>query len=442
MYRFPGGVFSDVRLEESVTTVIAFVMGRLEQRRERTEHTAFIRVFDGTRWYFSSLTDPGQSTVQKKLDDLAAMAGIGGIHGHPVLERLPRSRGEMISGRPDGTVESKTALLESYFGELEAFPQIASWQGFLGDGYSRKRIVSSLGADISFDRFHCGIGIGFSMAEGESRAFEQYMKTGLAPGDLEGCQEGLRAHLGKTLHYLRNAVDVAAGEQTVVLSPLAAGVFAHESFGHKSEADFMTGDETMLREWPLGARVGPEILSIWDDGTVPGAGFTPFDDEGTPGGRTYLVKEGVLSGRLHSAITAAELREKPTGNARAVNFNFEPIPRMTTTCIEPGNIPRKDLFSGIGDGVFVETVKHGSGMSTFTIAPNLAYRIRSGEICEPLKVSVITGNVMETLGEIDGLSSEWEVLGFVGGGCGKMEQHPLPVGFGGPFVRVRRMQVK
>jgi TldD protein len=203
----------------------------------------------------------------------------------------------------------------------------------------------------------------------------------------------------------------------------------------------MTGDETMLREWPLGARVGPGILSIWDDGTVPGTGHTPFDDEATPGGRTFLVKNGVLSGRLHSALTAAELDEEPTGNARAVSFNYEPIPRMTTTCIEAGDIPKKDLFAGIEDGVFVETVKHGSGMSTFTIAPNLAYRIRGGEITEPLKVSVITGNVMETLGEIDGLSREWEVMGFVGGGCGKMEQNPLPVGFGGPFVRVRRMQV-
>jgi TldD protein len=441
MYRFPEGVFSDVRLEESVTTVIAFVMGRLEQRRERTERTAFIRVFDGIRWYFSSLTDPRQSKVQEKLDDLAAMASVGGVSGHPVLERLSRQRGERLSGRPDGTVESKTATLESYFGELKAFPQIASWQGYIGDGYSRKRIVSSLGADISFDRFNCGIGIGFSMADGESRASEQFMKTGLFPGDLEGCQDGLRARLQKTLDYLGSAVDVVAGGHTVVLSPLAAGIFAHESFGHKSEADFMTGDETMLREWPLGARVGPDILSIWDDGTVPGTGFTPFDDEGTPGGRTFLVKNGVLSGRLHSAITAAELREAPTGNARAVSFNYEPIPRMTTTCIEPGDISKKDLFGGIEDGIFVETVKHGSGMSTFTIAPNLAYRIRGGEIGEPLKVSVITGNVMETLGEIDGLSREWEVLGFVGGGCGKMEQYPLPVGFGGPFVRVRRMQV-
>ncbi len=100
MYRFPEGVFSDVRLEESVTTVIAFVMGRLEQRRERTERTAFIRVFDGIRWYFSSLTDPRQSTVQEKLDDLAAMASAGGIEGHPVLDRLSRQQGREHLGPP------------------------------------------------------------------------------------------------------------------------------------------------------------------------------------------------------------------------------------------------------------------------------------------------------------------------------------------------------
>lgn len=442
MYRFPGGVFSDVRLEESVTTVIAFVMGKLEQRKVRTENTAFVRVFDGARWYFSSLTDPRQSAVQGKLDDLAAMARAGAVTGHPVLDGLSRERGERISGRPGMSVEDKTAMLGSYFDELKAFPQIGSWQGIMSDGYSRKRIVSSLGADVSFDRFHCGLGISFSMAEGESRASEQYMKTGLKPDELSGHHDALRAHLDTTLRYLREAEDVTPGERTVVLSPLAAGIFAHESFGHKSEADFMLGDETMLREWPIGAVVGPESLSIWDDGSIPGVGFTPFDDEGTPGGRTFLVRNGVLSGRLHSAFTAAELSEAPTGNARAVNFNYEPIPRMTTTCIEPGSTPKDDLLAGIDEGILVETVKHGSGMSTFTIAPNLAYRIRGGRICEPLKVSVITGNVMETLGEIDGLSREWEVLGFVGGGCGKMEQYPLPVGFGGPFVRVRRMQVK
>ena len=67
--------------------------------------------------------------------------------------------------------------------------------------------------------------------------------------------------------------------------------------------------------------------------------------------------------------------------------------------------------------------------------------IEDGKITTPLRVSVITGNVMSTLNEIDGLSNEVEYLSFATGGCGKMEQYPLPVGFGGPYVRVNNISV-
>jgi TldD protein len=80
-------------------------------------------------------------------------------------------------------------------------------------------------------------------------------------------------------------------------------------------------------------------------------------------------------------------------------------------------------------------------MSTFTIAPGLCWRIRDGRIAEPVRVAVMTGTVFETLGEIDGLSDEVETPFMVGGGCGKMEQWPLSVSFGGPFVRVQRMNL-
>ena len=66
---------------------------------------------------------------------------------------------------------------------------------------------------------------------------------------------------------------------------------------------------------------------------------------------------------------------------------------------------------------------------------------RDGKIAEPVKVSVISGNVMHTLGQIDGLSDKTEYLSFAVGGCGKMEQFPLPVGFGGPYMRVNGIQV-
>lgn len=196
----------------------------------------------------------------------------------------------------------------------------------------------------------------------------------------------------------------------VVLSPMAAGIFAHESFGHKSEADFMLGDESMLAEWAMGRRVGSEELNIVDDGTVSGPGYNAYDDEGTPSRRTWLVRDGLLAGRLHSASTAAALGEEPTGNARSISFEYEPIPRMTTTFILPGRETFDGLVSGIDDGLFVKTVNHGSGLSTFTLALHELPDQR-GRLAEPVGVSVITGDVMETLGLIDGLSGELDLRG-------------------------------
>ena len=43
---------------------------------------------------------------------------------------------------------------------------------------------------------------------------------------------------------------------------------------------------------------------------------------------------------------------------------------------------------------------------------------------------------------LDGLSDRTEMFSFVLGGCGKMEQYPLPVGFGGPYVSVSKMTVQ
>jgi TldD protein len=41
---------------------------------------------------------------------------------------------------------------------------------------------------------------------------------------------------------------------------------------------------------------------------------------------------------------------------------------MTTTYILPGSQTKEELFSEIQDGFYIETIKHGSGLSMFTIA--------------------------------------------------------------------------
>ena len=204
----------------------------------------------------------------------------------------------------------------------------------------------------------------------------------------------------------------------------------------------MIGDETMIKEWAIGKRVGAPILNIIDTGTLPGAGYVPFDDEGCKARVNDIVKDGILAGRLHSSYTAAILEEQPTGNARATGFEFEPIVRMTTTYIGAGQDTFAGLLAPIEEGIYIDDLYHGSGMSTFTIAPKRAYMIRNGQLAEPVLVSVITGNVMKTLEEIDGASDEVQLFSFAMGGCGKMEQYPLPVGFGGPYIRAHGMRVQ
>ena len=220
------------------------------------------------------------------------------------------------------------------------------------------------------------------------------------------------------------------------------GVFAHESFGHNSEADAHLGDDSAGEKWALGSKVGSAAVSIVDDGSRQGSsGYCPFDDEGTPAHKTQLINKGVLSGRLHSLTTAHAFKEAPTGNARSINFEFEPMVRMTSTYVEAGDLDLEALIKQADEAVFIKDWKHGSGLSTFTIAPRKCYMIRQGQLAEPVRVSVITGTVFKTLARVEACSKDFELHSSVFGGCGKADQGPLPVSDGGPAMLVSAMQV-
>lgn len=445
MYDFPDRLYCDVRVEDVFETHIGYTYDRIDEARERTYRAAFVRVFDGERWYFAATTDV--SGVQAEINRLAGYAHPnGGIDRHPVVARLGAESGASLRFERDRVsaidLGRKDDLLRAHFA-LFSHKELASWSPLYRDAYVRKSFVSSKGAQLEWDYQRTGIAIGFNLSDGKEKQFsEAFQAGGNQFGELAGHTEACRDRLQRGVEFLHKAEPVTGGEYPMVLSPTVAGVFAHESFGHKSEADFMVGDETMRREWSIGTAVGAPVLTIVDDGNELGMGYTPFDDEGTPASRTHLIRDGKLTGRLHSCATAADLGEEPTGNARAVDFHFQPIVRMTTTYIGPGTQTREELIAGVEDGLLIDGLSHGSGLSTFTIAPTFAYRIRDGRVTEPVEVSVISGNVFETLGRIDGVSDTVELLAFIRGGCGKSEQMPLPVGFGGPWVRISSLSAQ
>ncbi|MBQ7065113.1 MAG: TldD/PmbA family protein [Firmicutes bacterium] len=445
MITFRDGFYADIRTEDRSRTIISYKAGILEEMRTRVEQQAFLRVYDGRLWYYASVTD--LKHLQETLNGLYAAATANpAIQEDPMVKRFEANRDTVRSFETcsvrDIPLNKKQDLLLSYLPLLSGDPCITMPQAVYLDRNSRFSFRSSLGADISYDYQTCGIAVSCDMAEGEKKFSGHWQKGGTRFDDLTNLEEEIRGAIAEQTSFLRQSVPVEPGKYPVVLSPEAAGVFAHESFGHKSESDFMLSDESMKNEWELGKTVASPILSIVDSGEIPGCGFVPYDDEGTRARKNYLIKNGILAGRLHSTQTAAALDEGLTGNARAIDCTFEPIVRMTTTYIEGGDLDFDRLIAPIKKGYFIKTIKHGSGMSTFTIAPSLAYEIIDGKLGRPVQISVLTGSVFETLGLIDGLTKDVVMLSFVTGGCGKMEQMGLPVGFGGPYVRVSSMNVQ
>ena len=234
---------------------------------------------------------------------------------------------------------------------------------------------------------------------------------------------------------------VRGNTYTVVIDPILAGLFVHEAFGHLSEADMLYENPDLLEVMSLGRRFGPENLQIFDGAAPPGhRGSFFYDDEGTPASTTQLISDGVLVGRLHSRETAGKLGELATGNARCLNYHYPPLVRMTNTWIERGNTPVADLFVDIEEGIYARNWLGGmTNGEMFTFSAGEAWMVRNGKIAEPVRDVTLSGNVFKTLANIEAIGDDfyWDESG----GCGKGGQSGLPVGCGGPSLRIRDVVV-
>ncbi len=341
------------------------------------------------------------------------------------------------------SLSDKKKLLDEYVETMWAHaPKIQTSRLSYADSRRRLRFANSEGGYIDQER--AGVLIAAVAIAREGSNVQQAYKSFSSTDDY-GVVEGLHEAIDQVARRaiaLAAAPPVEGGEYPVVLDPVLAGVFAHEAFGHLSEADFVYENEPMRKVMVLGRRFGGEHLNISDGAAWPGLrGSYRYDDEGTPSQRTPLIEKGVLVSRLHSRETAAKMGEQPTGNARAINYRHPPIVRMTNTYIEQGTWPLDDMLAGIKEGVYCKDAFGGqTSMEMFVFSAGEAYMIRNGKLAELLRGVALSGNVFETLENIDAIGNDF-TWNHSGGNCGKGEQMPLPVGLGSPHIRIKKCVV-
>jgi len=433
-----------IRLEEAEGTDILLRSNRIETLSEGISIGGQVRACYKGGWGFasfnrlSSLKDRIEEAIAAARlvgDEETLLAPVGAIQD---IRQLP------LTGTDPRQIPlaQKKALCSHYAEILRSVDdRIATTSVRYGDSAQRIILATSDGTMIEQSWVDLEMRFAATARNGET------VQTGRETTGSRKAYEDLEQLDQQVQSAAQRAVDalvlppVKGNTYTVVIDPILSGLFVHEAFGHLSEADMIYENPDLMEVMTVGRRFGPRDLQIFDGAAPEGhRGSYFYDDEGVPATTTQLIEDGVLVGRLHSRETAGKLGETPTGNARCLSYHFPPIVRMTNTWIARGNTPVDRLFDGIEEGVYARNWLGGmTNGEMFTFAAGEAWMIRDGKLAEPVRDVNLSGNVFTTLADIEAIGDDfyWDESG----GCGKGGQSGLPVGCGGPSLRIRDVVV-
>jgi TldD protein len=238
------------------------------------------------------------------------------------------------------------------------------------------------------------------------------------------------------------AREAPAGEFEVVVGAGSGGVLLHEAVGHGLEGDF-NRHGTSLYSGRIGERVASELVSIYDDGNLPGErGSIAVDDEGTPGAHKVLVENGILRGYMQDRLNAGLMGGASTGSGRRQSFRVLPQPRMCNTYMPAGESTYDEIVGSVKNGIFAASFAGGQveiskGDFVFMLAEG--YLIEDGKLTTPIRGASLTGNGPEIMNRVTMVGNDARLAGRYYT-CGKGGQY-VPVGVGMPTVKLSRVTV-
>ncbi|MFY9717379.1 MAG: TldD/PmbA family protein [Thermoplasmata archaeon] len=398
---------------------------------------AIFRIWDGRHWVeaaTSSLDARGLGGAVTALEQAAAKSG--GHHPVPGVSSTTKKEWTTSTAHPmrEVPVEEILSLAKDARGWAMSVPGVSDAQIGIGWEDNERLYLNTAGARC-FQRVSRVRGGLSAIAMENGRAEFDFDSRGGVGGReiLEFITEPTAVQVAKGAKEMLAAADAPVGEMAVLLDGSVTGLFAHESFGHGTEADQFVRDRSYLKPI-LGEKVAPEFLTIADDGSFPGGwGSIYCDDEGHPGQKTVLVDHGRFVAALHDRETAAAYGTKATGNTRRADFLSRAFVRMTNTYVAPGDWSMEELVKEAKTGILLERGTSGiedplGGQMQLKV--KRGHRIENGQITGLVSSMALSGKVLDFMKAIRGVGRN-HGLTIEPGFCGKGSTYLLPVGTGG-----------
>ncbi len=434
-----GGDFADIFIEEKRTSGVGCEADKIERINSGIDAGAGIRVVSGDTTayaYTNDLTKEGVSEVAR----VVSSASEGGSKGINInLNKISSPVEFEVTSMPDKVnIDDKVNMVNRANKTAREFDsRIKQVSVGVADVIQNVVIANSLGDYVEDQRVRTRFMINTVAAD------EGVIQTGYnAVGGFVGFElfdeaspEVVASEAAGRAVKMLEAKPAPAGKMQVVMAAEAGGTMVHEACGHGLEADLVQKRLSVYGN-KKGEKVASDVITVIDDATIKTKyGFFRFDDEGTPGQKTILIKDGILEDYMYDRLTSMKENRPSSGNGRRESYQDKPIPRMTNTYIAPGKDDPDKIIGHVKNGLLVKKMGGGqvnttNGDFVFDVAEG--YLIKDGDIAGPVRGATLTGNGPEVLQKVDMVGND---LGYTIGTCGKDGQG-VPVSDAQPTMHI------
>jgi len=441
-----GGEDCDLYFEHAASTSVSLSDGKVNAAGTRVDLGMGVRVVVGDQVGFAFTEELTIAAMEAAARTAAEIAATGGTRpvASPVAVRVTDWSPVL---EPWDKVDMATRVRMVRDWEQRAFardPRVARVETYMADASKIVMIVRPDGRLIEDWRPMTQGHVRVTAGQGSVRESSGFNVAGRAGLEYYGAgrQDRLVDQAVDRTLFLLAAGKPPAGEMPVVLAAGPSAILLHEAIGHGMEADF-NRKGTSIYASRMGDKIASDLVTIVDDGTIPGSrGAVNVDDEGNPGERTVLVDHGVLRTYMHDEISARFYGVKPTGSGRRQGFRYAPLPRMRATLMENGPHSPEEIISSVKRGIYCQTFANGQvqiGGGDFAFYMKTGFLIEDGKLTRPIKDVNVIGNGPQALERIDMVGDDL-VIDEGGWTCGKDGQG-VPVSQGMPTVRVGSLVV-
>lgn len=295
----------------------------------------------------------------------------------------------------------------------EADPRVVNFEGGGFDAVAGATIMAnSLGFSGAYE------GTAFSLAtvpiaqEAGKMQRDYWYDTKRRFADLESAEAIGRKATARTVRKL-GARKIRTVQVPVVFDPLTAASLLGNIFQAVSGDSIIRKSSFLIGQ--VGELIASPLLSVIDDGTIPGAlGSRPFDGDGLPTRRTLVLEKGVLKSYLLNTYTAHKLGLKSTGNSSR-GTTGAPSVGSNNLFIEAGLSDPMEIIGSVKNGFYVtELIGFGVNIVTGDYSRGASgIWIENGELTYPVEEVTIASNLKQMLKGIEMVGSDLEFRGRV-----------------------------